>query len=433
MNYKEALGFINETNKLGSVLGLKNIEKLLSLLDNPHKKLKYIHIGGTNGKGSTSNYILNILRAGGYEVGLFTSPHINKINESIAVNGVDISDNDFARILGRIKEKIKIMVGEGFNHPTTFEIITAMGFIYFNEKNVDFVILEVGLGGRNDSTNIIPSSLASVFTAIDYDHIDVLGNSLEEIAYEKAGIIKRDSIVVSYPQKEEVLKVLEQAARDNNSDFYLCPMGNIAIKKMDTYGSVFDFLYKNIMIRDIKISMLGEHQIYNAAIALTTLLILREKSLIQIADGEIKEGLRNTKWPGRLEVINREPIILIDGAHNLQGIEQLKKALKLFNYERLILCIGILRDKDYFRMAEALGPVSDEIIVTEVNSPRKLEAESLGREMLKYNENVHIEKDVEKSVKKALDLAGKKDLIVFCGSLYLIGQIKGVFQSQYKL
>ena len=165
--------------------------------------------------------------------------------------------------------------------------------------------------------------MASVFTAIDYDHIHVLGNSLEEIAYEKAGIIKKDSIVVSYPQKEEVLKVLEQAARDNNSDFYLCPMGNIAIKKMDTYGSVFDFLYKNIMIRDIKISMLGEHQIYNAAIALTTLLILREKSLIQIADGEIK-GPKNTKWPGRLEVINREPIILIDGAHNLQGIEQLK-------------------------------------------------------------------------------------------------------------
>lgn len=433
MNYKEALGFINETNKLGSVLGLKNIEKLLSLLDNPHKKLKYIHIGGTNGKGSTSNYILNILRAGGYEVGLFTSPHINKINESIAVNGVDISDNDFARILGRIKEKIKIMVGEGFNHPTTFEIITAMGFIYFNEKNVDFVILEVGLGGRNDSTNIIPSSLASVFTAIDYDHIDVLGNSLEEIAYEKAGIIKEDSIVVTYPQREEVLNILKKVAKDNNSDFYLCPMENISIKEINSFGSIFDFSFNNTKIKDIKISMLGEYQVYNAALALTSVLILREKGLVQIRDEEIKAGLWNAKWPGRLEVIKRNPTILIDGAHNLQGISQLKKALDLFEYENLILCIGILKDKEYSRMAQALAPISDKIIVTEVDSPRKLEAEKLGEEMLKYREDVYIEKDVGKSIKIALDQATKKDLIVFCGSLYLIGQIKRVFHIQYKV
>lgn len=433
MNYKEALEYINETNKLGSVLGLETIKKLLSLLDNPHQKLKYIHIGGTNGKGSTSNYISNILQAGGYGVGLFTSPHIKKINESIVVNGEEISEEDFARILDKIKEKIKIMVDEGFNHPTTFEILTSMGFVYFNEKNVDYVILEVGLGGKNDSTNIIPPPLASVFTTIDYDHIDILGNSLEEIAYEKAGIIKRDSIVVTYPQKEEVLRIIREAAKNNNSNIYICPMENISIKEINSFGSRFDFTFDNTNIKDIRITMLGEYQVYNAALALTTLLVLRDKGLVQITDEEINEGLLNSRWPSRLEVVNRDPTILIDGAHNLQGINQLKKSLDLFEYENLIICIGILKDKDYPHMAEVLGPISDKIIVTEVDSPRKLEAEILGEEILKYNENVFIEKDVEKSVKKALDLATRKDLIVFCGSLYLIGQINRILNLHYKV
>ncbi len=433
MNYKEALEYINETNKLGSVLGLETIKKLLSLLDNPHQKLKYIHIGGTNGKGSTSNYISNILQAGGYGVGLFTSPHIKKINESIVVNGEEISEEDFARILDKIKEKIKIMVDEGFNHPTTFEILTSMGFVYFNEKNVDYVILEVGLGGKNDSTNIIPPPLASVFTTIDYDHIDILGNSLEEIAYEKAGIIKRDSIVVTYPQKEEVLRIIREAAKNNNSNIYICPMENISIKEINSFGSRFDFTFDNTNIKDIRITMLGEYQVYNAALALTTLLVLRDKGLVQITDEEINEGLVNSRWPSRLEVVNRDPTILIDGAHNLQGINQLKKSLDLFEYENLIICIGILKDKDYPHMAEVLGPISDKIIVTEVDSPRKLEAEILGEEILKYNENVFIEKDVEKSVKKALDLATRKDLIVFCGSLYLIGQINRILNLHYKV
>lgn len=429
MNYKEALEFIKEANKLGSVLGLKSIEKLLNLLDNPHKKLKYIHIGGTNGKGSTSNYIFNILRAGRYKVGLFTSPYLNKINESIVVDGVEIPDNDFARILEIIKEKIDIMVKEGFNHPTTFEILTAMGFIYFNEQNVDFVVLEVGLGGKNDATNIIPSSIASVFTTIDYDHMDILGNSLEEIAFEKAGIIKENSIVVSYPQSEEVLKVIEKVALSNNSSFYVCPIENISIEEINSYGSLFDFSFNDTVIKDIKISMLGEYQIYNSCLALTTILILREKGLVNITDEKIKEGLINTKWPCRLEIISREPIILLDGAHNLQGIKELKKSLKLFDYKKLILCIGVLKDKDYVRMAEILAPISHQIIVTEVNSPRKLDAEILEREMMKYNKNVWVEKNTERLIKKALELATEKDLIVFCGSLYLIGKIKRLFDK----
>lgn len=430
MNYNEALEFINKTNMLGSVLGLKSIEKLLSLLDNPQNKLRYIHIGGTNGKGSTSNYLFNILKAVGYKVGVFTSPYLNRINESITVDGIEIPDEDFARILGIIREKIYTMVEEGFNYPTTFEILTAMGFIYFCEQKVDFVVLEVGLGGKKDATNIIPYSIASVFTAIDYDHMDILGDTLEKIASEKAGIIKNNSIVVSYPQEEAVLGVLKKAAEEKNSRFYLCPVENISIKEMNSYGSIFDFSYNGLSIEDIRISMLGKHQIYNACLAITTVLVLREKGLIQVTNDEIKEGLSKAKWPCRLEVLRRNPIVLLDGAHNLQGIRQLRKSLDLFDYERLILCIGILKDKDYVHIAEAISPIADEILITEVKSPRKLDAEILKKEMDKYNENVYIEKDINKLIKKSLELSTGKDLILFCGSLYLVGRIKRVFEKQ---
>lgn len=231
MKYQEALEYINDKNKYGSRLGLDSIGKLLSLLGNPQEGLKYIHIGGTNGKGSTSSYLAHVLEAGGYKVGLFTSPYIERFNERIQINGEDIPDEVLGRITGIIKEKADIMVEEGFEHPTTFEIVTAIGFMYFKEEKVDFCVLEVGLGGRYDSTNIISSPLASVITTIDYDHIDVLGDTLGKIAYQKAGIIKENGIVVSYPQDEEALKVIKEVSKEKNAEFHLCPMENITVKK----------------------------------------------------------------------------------------------------------------------------------------------------------------------------------------------------------
>ena len=428
MDYVEALNYINDKNKFGSRLGLDTIERLLELLGNPHLNMNYIHIGGTNGKGSTSSYIATALEEAGYKVGLFTSPFIERFNERIAINGRDISDDRLAEITERIKDKIEIMVEEGYEHPTTFEIVTTIAFIYFKEENVDYTVLEVGLGGRADSTNIIEKSLASVITTIDYDHIDVLGDTLDKIAYEKAGIIKEKGLVVSYPQQEEALKVLKQTASEKNAEFIECPMGNIKIKDLTDHGSMFDFQYKDKTYENIEIGLLGEYQVYNATLALTTLLILKDKGLTKITNEQIINGLSKTKWKGRLEILKRNPTFLIDGAHNLQGVKTLAEALKMFKYNRLILGIGILKDKDVEHMVEILTPLADEIVITEVNMPRKMEAESLEKIIKKYNENTVVEKDIERAIDKAYELANEDDLIVFGGSLYLIGDVRGIIQ-----
>lgn len=428
MEYKEALEYINDKDKFGSRLGLDSIGKLLNLLDNPQRGLNYIHIGGTNGKGSTASYLANSLKVEGYKVGLFTSPYIERFNERIQINGEDIPDDVLGRITGVIREKANVMVEEGFEHPTTFEIITAISFMYFQEEKTDYVILEVGLGGRFDSTNIIEKPLASVITTIDYDHTDVLGKTLKEIAYQKAGIIKENGIVISYPQEDEALKVLKEISKEKNAEFYLCDIKNIKIKSSNSKGAIFDFKYKNITMENVEIAMLGEYQVYNAALALTTLMVLKEKELISIEEEAIRKGLKSTKWPGRLEVLGENPIFLIDGAHNVQGAFQLKKALKLFKYNKLILAMAIFKDKDTSHMIELLAPMADKIVATEVNMPRKLGAEALKAEASKYNDEIYIEKDIKKAIKKTLELANKDDMIVFGGSLYLIGEVRTLYK-----
>lgn len=428
MKYNEALEYINDKDKFGSRLGLDSIGKLLSLLGNPQKGLNYIHIGGTNGKGSTASYLAHVLKAGGYKVGLFTSPYIERFNERIQINGEDIPNETLGRLTSTIRKKADIMVKEGYNHPTTFEIITAIGFMYFKEERTDYAILEVGLGGRFDSTNIIDKPLVSVITTIDFDHIDILGDTLGKIAYQKAGIIKDNSIVISYPQEEESLEVLKKVSREKNSEFYLCPMENISIKSASNRESVFDFQYKDTKIEDIKIKMLGEYQVYNAALALTTLLIMKERELLSIEKEDIYRGLSDTKWPGRLEIIGEDPIFLIDGAHNVQGIAQLKKALKLFKYNRLILGMAMLKDKDTSHMVELLVPIADIVVATEVKMDRKLDAEILGEKASKYNKEIYVKKDIKEAIKKALELANKDDMIVFGGSLYLIGEVKNIYR-----
>lgn len=428
MEYNEALAYINDKDKFGSRLGLESIGKLLNLLGDPQDSLKYIHIGGTNGKGSTASYLSNSLIEAGYKVGLFTSPYIERFNERVQINGSDIPDSEIGRITSAIKEKADIMVREGYEHPTTFEIVTAIGFIYFAEEQVDYVVLEVGLGGRYDSTNIIKQPIASVITTIDYDHVDVLGDTLAKIAYQKGGIIKKDSIVISYPQEVEAMEVLRDVSAEMNAEFYLSPLENVEIKSISSNGAVFDFKYKNHGIENIKINMLGEYQVYNAALALTTLFVLREKKLIEISDKEILKGFKNTKWAGRLEVLSENPIFLIDGAHNVQGISQLKKALKFFDYKKLILGMAILKDKDTSKMVELLAPMADIVVATEVRMPRKLDADDLAEKIKKYNENVFVERDIKKAIEKTIELADKEDMIVFGGSLYLIGEVRTLYK-----
>lgn len=424
MNYQEALSYINDKDKFGSRLGLSSIGRLLELLGNPHLGLKYLHVAGTNGKGSTSSYLSNMLQSGGYKVGLYTSPFLERFNERIQINGVDIPDDILGRITSDVKEAADTMVEEGLEHPTTFEILTAIAFLYYKEEETDYVVLEVGLGGRFDSTNIIADSLVSIITTLDYDHIAELGDTLGKIAYQKAGIIKDNGIVVSYPQDEEAVLVIKEVVAEKNAQLYFSPNEEIKIKEENEFGSIFDYSYGNHNLDNLKISMIGEYQVYNASLAVTALLVLRDKGLLKISDDEIRNGLNNTRWKGRLEVLKRNPTFLIDGAHNVQGINQLAKALKLFNYDKLILGIGILKDKDVDHMIEKLAPLADIIVVTEVKMPRKLEAEKLAQEIKKYNEHVYIEKEVKDAINKTIELASEGDIIVFGGSLYLIGEVR---------
>lgn len=431
MNYEEALRYINDQEKFGSNLRLDTIRKLLELLGNPHKDLKYIHIAGTNGKGSTSSYVATMLEEAGYKVGLFTSPYLERFNERIAINGADIPNERLAEITERVKDRIQIMIQEEYEHPTTFEIITAIGFVYFKEEKVDYVVLEVGLGGRLDATNVIDESLLSIITTIDYDHMDVLGNTLGEIAYEKAGIIKERGLVLSYPQKEEAIEVIEKVCEERKAELTICPMENVKIIELNEYGGIFDYHYNNTAFKNLEISLIGEHQVYNAALSVTAILLLREKGLVNITDEQIRSGLKKARWKGRLEVLNRHPLFVIDGAHNPQGVQTLVDNLKRFRYNRLILGIGILKDKEVEKIVEAITPLADEIVITEANIYRKMKAEELEQMINKYNKNTHVEKDIKKAIDKSYELAKEDDLILFMGSLYLIGDVRKIYTENY--
>lgn len=424
---QDAINYIHETNKFGSVLGLENIKTLLGKMGNPQDKLKFIHVAGTNGKGSTCSYIINMLQAEGYRVGLFTSPYLEVFNERIRINDDYIDDESLADITFEVKEKVDEMLEEGCNHPTEFEIVTAIGIDYFVKEKVDFVVLEVGLGGRYDSTNVISESAVSVIAPIAMDHIDVLGDTLGKIAYEKAGIIKPEGLVVSYPQDKEAMDVIEDVAKEEKAELIVAPLENLDIKRTGEDGTEFAFEYNGNKFEDLEIKLIGKHQAKNASLALTAVLVLREKGIIEISDESIKKGLSNTRWIGRLELIRKNPRFIIDGAHNLQGIEALKKTLsEIFNYKRLILGLGILADKDVDHMIGEMAPLGDVVIVTEPNIFRAMTAEELGEKMKKLNDNVIVEKDIEKAIDKALEIAEEDDLILFSGSLYLIGDVRTI-------
>lgn len=425
MDYNEALSYINDKDKFGSRLGLTSIGNLLENLGNPQDGLRYIHIAGTNGKGSTSAYLATCIRAAGYSVGLFTSPFLERFNERIKLNGKDIPDETIGRLTERIELAANKMVGEGMEHPTTFEIVTALAFLYYEEEKPDYVVLEVGLGGRFDSTNIIKDALASVITTIDFDHINELGDTLAKIAYQKAGIIKKDGLVISYPQEETVVEVLEDVSKDMKAELIFSMLDIDIIEETDN-GSEFNYEYRDNKLEGLKTSMIGEYQVYNASLAITTILALREKGLIYIDDKQIYDGILDTKWNGRLEVLKRDPIFLIDGAHNLQGMENLSEALELFDYRKLILGISILKDKDIDNMLKVIVPLADTVIATEANIPRKLLAEEIKEKARGYAREVIIEKDIKKAILKAIEIADKDDMIVFGGSLYLIGEVRTI-------
>ncbi|HOM02249.1 MAG TPA: folylpolyglutamate synthase/dihydrofolate synthase family protein [Acetivibrio sp.] len=423
MNYEQALEYIHGTYKFGIKLGLDNIRKLLELMGNPHKKLKYVHVAGTNGKGSTVAFISSILKESGYKVGIYTSPYIERFTERIRVGNDEISKEDLARITGFVKEKVELMVLRGSNHPTEFEIVTAVAFQYFYEKACDIVVLEVGLGGRFDSTNIIDAPLAAVITTISYDHMAQLGNTLDKIAFEKAGIIKKGTDVVLYPQSQEADRVFEDVCRKKDACLHKVSFESLEIKSFFIEGQEFDYG----RFKSLKIGLLGEHQVKNAVVALKTSLILAKKGLSKICESSIRKGLANAKWPGRLEILKKEPIFLIDGAHNAEGAQTLSKFLKTyFPYKKIVFIIGILGDKDYGKMIEECAPLAEHVIAVTPNSDRALPAEILAQSLEGYCKNVYISDAIVNAVDKSFEITPKDGLICAFGSLYYIGEVRSI-------
>lgn len=423
MNYQEAMEYIHGTLKFGSKLGLDSITMLLGLMGNPQKKLKFIHVAGTNGKGSTTAFISHILMDSGYRTGVFTSPYIQRFTERIKINNREIAPEELSEVVSFVKEKIALMLETGWEHPTEFEIVTAVAFEYYYRQKCDMVVLEVGLGGRFDSTNAIDTPEVAVITTISLDHTDILGNTLPLIAYQKAGIIKKHGTVVLYPQPLEVRKVFEEVCVEQESDLYEVELGTLHIKEFGLEGQMFD--YKDY--HNLHIGLLGEHQLYNAAVAVDTCEMLINKGY-KINNNNIRSGLAKTVWPGRLEIINTRPVILIDGAHNLEGAQSLNAALdKYFHHMEKIFIVGFLGDKDYAGIMGLMASKARLIITVTPDNPRALPSGELAQKLNSYS-YVKDGINLKNGLKMALENAGPNSMICAFGSLYMIGQIRDIFK-----
>lgn len=422
MNYEEALNYIHGTYKFGWKSGLDNIRYLLNLMGNPQDSLKFVHVAGTNGKGSTVAYISSILMASGYKTGIYISPYIERFTERIKINSEEIPGEELARLTGFVKDKVDVMLKEGKNHPTEFEIITALAFQYYYEKNCDIVVLEVGLGGRFDATNIIDTPLLSVITTISLDHIQWLGDTLEKIAFEKAGIIKENGDVLLYPQPENIAKLFEDVCAERKARLYRVDLSGVKPLDYNEYGQVFD--YGNY--RGLKISLLGDHQIKNAVTALKTSELLRGKGFI-ITEDTIKNGLLNTRWPGRLEILRRRPLFIIDGTHNPEGANVLKSALdKYFPGRRRLFIFGVLRDKDYNAIIREMLPCAHSVITVASEDKRAIPAVELADIVRPYCKSVSFSDKIKDAIVKCLDESREDDLICAFGSFSFIGEVRQI-------
>lgn len=430
MNYEQAIDFIHSTYKFGSKLGLENIKRLTELLGNPQNNYKIIHIAGTNGKGSTSNMIHDVIMSSGYKAGLFISPYLEEFTERIQINKVYIDEDSLARITTIVKEKIDIMLAEGYNHPTEFEVVTAIGFKYFEEQKIDFLVLEVGLGGRFDATNVVTNTLVSVVTSISFDHMQYLGNTLEEIAFEKAGIIKENSSVVIYPQSDNIKNVIKKQAKLKNAAVYEVDLKDVEKLNGDLTGQEFKYLKTDTFnLPNLKINLLGEHQLYNAITALRALEIIKEKGY-NITEESIKEGFKSCRFAGRFEVINKEPIVILDGGHNINGIEYFSKAIKeYFNDKKIILFYGMLEDKNPNDVVDYLISLSKEIYTLTPNNPRAMSAEDISKLIQKHSNIKVTPVPTTKDIINILKTISNDEIVAFVGSLYMIGDVRTILRN----
>ena len=430
MTYNQAIDYIMSRRKFQKSNGHERIERLLELLGNPHKNLKFIHVVGTNGKGSVSTAMSYILKDAGYKTGLFTSPYIVEFGERIQVNNTYISHDDIASLTALIKDKTDLMEKEDL-YPTVFEVTTVLAFLYFAKEGTDIVILEAGIGGEHDSTNVIPSPLECIFMSISLDHTEMLGNTVTEIAKEKSGIIKKGSAVISYPdsgesfgyipQTKEAVDVITSKCDEVGCELILPDTDKLSIIRSDIFGS--EFIYDNIKITT---RLCGAHQIANMITATEAMKKLRSLGF-NISDGNITQGIYNFAIPGRMEILSEEPLIILDGGHNEGCIKALSAmADKYLSDKKITLLMSFMKDKDYTCALSVIAPLAENIVFTLTDPIRGEVPDILCESAKAYCKNVFSVSDPAEAYRKALSLTDDNSVLIVTGSFYLVSEIRNM-------
>ncbi len=420
MDFAEALQYMQDLTKFGFNLGLERITELLNRLGNPHREIKAVHIGGSNGKGSVSAMLGAILQAGGHRVGAFCSPHLHSYTERYRINGQNISEAEMAALITELKPHLEAMTVAGFEHPTEFEVSTAIAFCYFQRQKVDYLILEVGMGGLIDSTNVI-NPLLSVITNIAMDHMDYLGNTIAEIAAVKAGIIKPGRPLVT-ACTGEALAVMQKTAQEKSSPLYLVG------RDLQWQEVEWSLQTQKIQVQGLKgkyvidIPLKGRYQQVNAATAVLAAEVLGMEPAV------IAAGIAKASWPARMEIMQTNPLVLIDGAHNVAGAEVLAQALQDYSEGRkIIMVLGMLGDKEREKVVKILAPEAEQIIVTRPNNYRAGDWTRLAEEAAKYQPKVEKIENVTQAVQRALAIAQPEDFVCITGSLYMVAEAREYF------
>lgn len=430
MNYEQCLKYLEKIQNLGIKFGLDNVRTLLASFDNPHDKYASLVVAGTNGKGSVCAMLTEILTLHGLRVGLFTSPHLVRVEERIRIGRTLISSRSFCRILTSLKEKIEELIDRKklLSPPTYFELLTCLALVYFEKQKVDMAILEVGMGGRFDATNVV-NPVLSVITTISKEHQKFLGESLSQIAFEKAGIIKPDVHVICGVEVREAYETIKKRAEELGTPFLgvFDRKGAFRVQKTRR-GCSFVYQTENSEYR-FSPSLPGEHQGRNAAMAIEAAEQL-SKNWKGLEKNKIVEGIEKTRWEGRLEVISRNPLVVLDGAHNEEGAQALRKYVEDFLPSPLILVFAIMRDKEVANIADILFPLADKVILTRFPYFRASSPEEIREKTSKFQDRIILEPDVNRAIDLALRCGGSKGCILVAGSLYLVGEIKKYFKKK---
>jgi dihydrofolate synthase/folylpolyglutamate synthase len=418
MDYRQSIAYLFGLQRFGIKLGLANIEKLLSLLGNPHKKLRCVHIAGTNGKGSTAAFLHSILLHSGYNAGLYTSPHLVNFTERIKINNTEIARKRVAQIVTVLRDMCR---REDLETITFFEFITALAFQYFAGEKTDPVVVETGMGGRLDATNVV-HPLITIITSISLEHQVYLGNTLQQIAAEKAGIIKKNAPLLTGARQPGVIKLFAEQCRKQKTSLYV--LGKDILCKKTGFTELnyrgFDCILKNA-----RLGLLGDHQMRNAGLALGAAELLRRQGFI-IKEEDMLQGLLKARWPGRLEVIRQKPAVVLDGAHNPEAWKALREALgEYFNYKNLFMVIGVMQDKDINRMIETLTPDAHTVIFCKPKMDRAAGKTAIASDMAAFlKKKILWIEDTATAIKKAFELAAPDDLICVTGSLFTVGEAR---------